>query len=457
MHVTDQQKRRLMMECQKTGKVGVSALRAGMDRKTARKYLKAGETIVVEGKEELKPEINDARPWRTHADIFEAHWPEVVERLKEAPELEAKALFDWLTETHAGAYEPGQMRTFQRRVRVWRALEGPDKETYFPQIHKAGRRLQTDFTSMNSLKIAICREPFDHEVCHCVLTYSNWEWGVICKSESFIALRKGIQTALYRLGHIPEEHWTDHSTAATHVIDRAHADTRVYNIRYEQLMAHYGIKPCTIEVGKPNQNGDVESLNGSLKRRVQQYLLLRGSRDFSSLEEYRRFLECVMEKGNRIKTKRLCEELDQMRVLQVDLLPDYEELECRVTSWSTIQAARHSYSVPSRLIGEKVLVRLFEDCVQVYYHGVHQVTMERLRGDTRHRINYRHIIGWLIRKPGAFRDYRYREDLFPTGMFRWAYTELSAQLSERVADLEYLRILHEAARTMESQINEALT
>lgn len=155
---------------------------------------------------------------------------------------------------------------------------------------------------------------------------------------------------------------------------------------------------------------------------------------FRPIQVYGRFLGEVMEKGNRMKKERLCEELDQMRILEVDLLPDYEEVQARVTSWSTIQVARHSYSVPSRLIGEKVRVRLFEDRIQVYYGGVEEMSAQRLRGDDRYRVNYRHIVGWLIRKPGAFRDYRYKADLFPTEVFQWAYEQLCGVLSVRVAD-----------------------
>ena len=435
------------MEYQKTGEKSVSALRSGMTRKTARKYLKKGE---------LPSSHKVTHTWLTRKDPFALHWAEVKDMLRDAPELEAKALFEWLCERYPSSYHWGQVRTFQRRVRVWRALEGPDKEIFFPQEHVPGRIMQTDFTHMNSLNITICKEPFKHQLCHSVLTYSNWEWGVICHSESMIALKKGIQASLLRLGHTPLEHWTDHSTAATHVIGSGESGGWEFNDRYLELMKHYKLRPRTINVGAPHEQGDVESLNGVFKRRVNQHLILRGSRDFGSEEEYRRFLENIMDKGNRIKQKRLDEELSAMRLLTANPLPEFYEEWPVVTSWSTINVGKIPYSVPGRLIGKKVLAKRFEDRIEVYYHNVFQLSMPRISGEGKHSINYRHVIGWLIRKPGAFRHYRYREDLFPSVVFRRAYDSLCSGCSERVADLEYLRILHHAARNMESRVEMAL-
>ena len=222
------------------------------------------------------------------------------------------------------------------------------------------------------------------------------------------------------------------------------------------MVDHFGIKPKTIQVRAPNENGDVESSNGAFKRRVEQHLLLRGSRDFDSVEDYVAFIEGVMEKANRLRRKRLSEELAVMRVLDVRLLPEYTTEEVRVTSWSTVQVARNTYSVPSRLRGEKVKVRVYEDHIELYYHGVHQLSMPRLLGERKHSINYRHIIDSLLRKPGAFRNYKYRQDLFPAEEFRWTYDQLCEVCAERVADIEYLRILKQAAQTMECLVRKVL-
>ncbi len=445
----DRKVRKLMKEYQKTGKLIKAAMRADMDPKTARKYMRSGK---------LPSQMKAAHTWRTREDPFEAHWPEVEQMLDVAPELEAKTLFDWLCERYPGVYGEGQLRTLQRKTRDWRTRKGPEKEVYFPQEHEPGRRMSTDFTHMGKLGITIAGEPFDHMLCHCVLTYSNWAWATICRSESMLALRIGVQSALFHLGSVPVEHWTDHSSAATHQPPAAAEQRhREFNAEYLSLMDHFGMKPCTIQVGKPHENGDVESLNGALKRRIEQHLLVRGSRDFESMGQYRAFLEDILDKGNRLHTQRLDEELARMRVLDVSRLMEYKEYNCRVRNSSTITVDRRIYSMPSRLIGHYVRVHRYEDHIEAYYQWVLQLEAPWIgRDGNGHCINYRHLIGSLIRKPGAFRNYRYHNELFPTEAFRWAYDTLCEWLNERNADREYLQILHHAAQNMESDVNAAL-
>ncbi len=448
MAATDKQVRLLRMTYEKTGSMETASAKAGLCRQTGSKYLKA----------DIPPsDPTRERPWRTRQDPFEADWPAVAGMLADAPELEAKALFEWLRERDPSRYSPGQVRTFQRRVREWLALHGPAKEVYFPQVHEPGRRMSTDFTWMDSLGITIAGEAFSHKLCHCVLTYSNWEWATICFGESLLALRRGVQNAVFRLGRVPREHWTDHSTAATHEPAADAPDgNRPFNGRYLATMSHLGMKPRTIQVGEAHENGDVESLNGVLKRRVEQHLLLRGSRDFGSRALYESFLHEVLNQANALRRERLGEELAAMRPLRVDRLPEFDLHEPTVSSWSTIRVDRNSYSVPSRLIGEKVKAKCYEDRIEVSYHGKPQMSVPRLSGRNGHRINYRHVIEWLVRKPGAFANYRYREDLFPTLNFRVAYDRLREGCSERVADIEYLRILKHAARTMECEVDTVL-
>lgn len=435
------------MEHQKCGQIGVAALKAGMNRDTAAGYIRSGQLPSAETAD---------RDWRTRSDPFAADWPTMEAMLVAAPELEGKALFEWLCEQHPGVYHEGQLRTFQRHLRQWRALYGPEKEVYFQQTHRPGVRMETDFTCMNNLGVTLAREAFDHLLCHSVLTYSNWEWGTICHSESLLALRNGLQATLVQLGHVPAEEWTDHSTAATHELGGDEAGQRGFNRGYMQVMEHFGIKPHTINRSEPHENGDIESANGAFKRRMQQHLLLRGNRDFASLAAYREFLEGVLHKANDRRRPRLVEELAVMRPLEVALLPAYVEDQAAVSRWSTIQIDRRMYSVPSRLIGETVRVRRCEDRLEVYLGGQLQLTMPRLTGTQTHAINYRHIIEWLVRKPGAFAQYRFREDLFPSLAFRRAYDRLCATCSLRTADVEYLRILRQAARTMESAVEGVL-
>jgi hypothetical protein len=217
------------------------------------------------------------------------------------------------------------------------------------------------------------------------------------------------------------------------------------------------MKPRTIGVGKKEQNGDVEAQNGVLKRRLKQHLLLRGSRDFESEEAYEHWVQTVCDQANDLRSKKVAEELSVMRVVKVERLLEYTEETIRVSGWSTIRVKHNSYSVPSRLIGEEVKVHLYENRLEVRYGGKYQLTIPRLLGRHKHRIDYRHIIWSLVRKPGAFKRYKYREDLFPSLIFRRSYDALTGALNTWDADVNYLRILHLSASTLESEVEAALS
>ncbi len=443
--VTDTQVRKLMEAFEKKASITKAAMHADMDRKTASKYLQKGK---------LPSEIEKPiRSWRTREDLFEEDWPAIAERLKDAPELEAKTLFEDLLERKPEHYEQGHLRTFQRRVKQWRAQEGPDKEVFFSQQHRAGEALQTDFTWANSLNVTLGGEPFEHRLCNVVLPFSNWQCVIICRSESMAALTEGIQEAVFRLGRVPQFHQTDNSTAATHDLG---SGKRAFNEQYLGLMRHLGMTARTIGIGKSEQNGDVEASNGALKRRLEQHLLLRASRDFDSLQDYRAFLESVVAKANRSRHSSFVEELAAMKVLAVKRLHAYQEFEVKVTSWSTIRVKHNSYSVPSRLIGERIKVRLWDERIEVWHGQSHQLSIERLAGRMGHLVDYRHVIWSMVQKPAAFERYRYREALFPTLIFRKAYDALSEKLDERSASVEYLRTLHLAASTSQGQVERAL-
>ncbi len=115
----------------------------------------------------------------------------------------------------------------------------------------------------------------------------------------------------------------------------------------------------------------------------------------------------------------------------------------------------HTYSVDSRLIREQVEARLYADHVEVRYGGQRVAEMPRLRGEGKHRIDYRHVIHSLVRKPGAFARYRWREDLFPGVLFRVAYDELREDCPQ-TADRQYLGILELAAQEGERKVEQAL-
>ncbi len=441
-----------MEEMTKHGRVGLAAMRAGVDRKTARRYVEGGK---------LPSELVEPRTWRTREDAFVADWPELEVMLVESPALEAKTLFDVLTEKFPGRYEDGQLRTLQRRVKAWRAERGPDKDVMLAQLHRPGEAAQTDFTWATELAVTIVGQVFVHMLCIFVLPYSNWRWASVCLSESIASIRHGVQRALFQLGRAPEWHQTDHSTAATHRIPdgKRGADEvrkRPFNEDYLAIMRHFGMKPRTTEVGAKEQNGDVEAANGVLKRALNQALLVRGSRDFDSRDAWQAFVDDVMRKANRGRGARVAEDMEAMRELNVAKLPEFVEQEFRVSDWSTVRVKQCAYSVPSRLIGEWVRVRIFEDRIIVRYADKDELVCDRLRGHNLRRIDYRHIIWSLVRKPGGFARYVYREEMFPSVVFRRAYDAIQTPHHGMKGDLEYLRILHLAASGLEADVEAAL-
>jgi transcriptional regulator with XRE-family HTH domain len=451
MTATDAQVRLIMRERKKGCTQEQAAVKANLlSRKTVSKYEKLGK---------LPSELKRDRTYRTRSDPFAEDWPELEKMLADAPELEAKTLFDWLNEHNTGKYQEGQLRTLQRRISNWRALN-TEKLLTLDQVHQPGEVMETDGTSMNELGITIQGVPFPHILIHSVLSFSNWEWGRVVQTESLLAIRLGVQSALVRLGFVPKVHQTDNTTAATHNLGReSHAkslEERGYNEEYLQLMAHYGMTPQTTHVGSPNENGDVESSHGAFKRAVHQHLLLRGSRDFESLEVYEAFLWGIMEKRNAGRQEKLAEELTQMRPLSVEPWPQMRELTIRVGNNGLLRVLNNGYTVPSGLKGKRVKVKVYEWHIEVWYANKCVDTLSRMRGSNRYQINYRHVIDTLLRKPGGFRNYRYREGLFPRAVFRQAWETLEQRFSPRKADLAYLRILKLAAQGLETDVAQAL-
>ena len=421
----------------------IAAAKAGMDRKTARKYLRAGR---------LPSELPQVPRWRTWVDAFEEVWEELKELLEVNPGLEAKTLFDYLQRRYPGRFADGQLRTLQRRLKIWRATEGPAKEVFFAQQHHPGRLSASDFVHMNDLGITIQGQSFPHLLYHFVLTYSNWETGTVCFSESFESLSDGFQNAIWELGRVPERHRTDRmSTAVNNVSNPAE-----FTDRYEALLGYYAIVGEKIQAGEAHENGDVEQRHYRFKRALEQELMLRGSRDFGQLAEYVQFLKYLFRRLNAGRKQRLVEEMAVMRELPERRLESYKRERVKVDSGSLIYADRNVYSVPSRLIGEQVEVRLYTDRVEIWYAQRKLEEMPRLRGRRKHRVDYRHIIDWLVRKPGAFENYRYRDELFPTSRFRMAFDLLREKLGSREASKRYLRILELAAKESEAKVDESL-
>ena len=440
--VTDQQVRSLRMLVNRERTQSIAAAKAGMSEKTAAKYLRSGR---LPG-ERIKPRV-----WKTRKCPFEGHWPQIADYLNANPGLEAKTIFKDLQRKYPGNWPDGQLRTLQRKIKIYRATDGPAKEVFFPQIHKAGELCEFDFTNMNDVGITIQKESLKHLIGHFVLTYSNWEHGEICYSESFESLSEGIQCSLWELGGVPHSIRSDNLSAAVH----KDCNPEVFTQRYTQLLKHYGLAGSKIQPGRANENGDVEQRHNRFKKALIQALMLRGSGDFDSVDEYRLFLKKLFIQLNSGRTERLKDELIVLRLLPYRKMDTHKAFEFTVCANSTIHLLHNTYSVNSRLIGEKIKALVYSDRIEIWYAQRKVDTLPRIRGAKKQRINYRHIIEWLVRKPGAFNNYKYREELYPTSHFRIAYDSLKGRCGDN-AGKEYLKILYLAFAEGEEKVEKAI-
>jgi transposase len=423
----------------------LAAARADVCERTARKYEQVGK---------LPSQIKKPRTHRTRDNPFVDDWSWVEAQIRDDPALQTKTLFALLCAAFPGRYREGQLRTLQRHVQAWRIRHGPGREIMFPQVHVPGRMAQSDFTSMNALGVSLAGMPFAHLVYHLVLTYSNVEAARVCFSESFEALSEGLEHCLWQIGGVPEWHRTDNLTAAVRDLDRDGRHEFTQN--YRALLAHYGMQPSANTAGQAHQNGDVEQSHFRFKQAVDQALRVRGSRDFADRGSYERFLTELVRQRNLTRSVRFAADWMALRPLPAVPLDFTRELTVLVSRFSLVRVLLNHYSVPSRLIGATLKVRVRSETLELYHGPVPVLTLPRLSGRNRHRIDYRHLIWSLVRKPGAFANYCYREELFPTTTFRRAYDELLAATPTK-ADAEYLRLLHLAASTSEAEVELAIT
>ena len=435
----------LMLHARTKGKtLQQAAARAGMSVPTARKYLRAAA---------LPSELKEPRDYRTRPNPFLADWSWVEQQLQRDPALQATTLFTILIERAPERYTPGQLRSFQRHVATWRALHGPDHDVIFAQIHQPGQRGQSDFTHMDELEVTIAGAPFPHLLFHFVLTYSNVEAVALCFTESFESLAEGLEFCLWQVGGVPENHRTDNLSAAVQVIEPD--GQRRWTDRYLALMTHYGMTPSTNTAGEAHENGDVEQAHHRFKEAADQALRARGSRDFADRPRYVAWLQELARKRNQTRQLRWTTELATLRPLPTTPLHPCRELPVTVTRFSTIRVLHTTYSVPSRLIGVTLTVRVRAETLERSVGSTLTLTLPRLQGRFGAHIDERHLIWSLVRKPGAFAQYRFRDELFPTTAFRVAYDTLVVQVPSR-ADKEYVRVLHLAAATSEVDVAAAL-
>jgi Mu transposase-like protein len=318
--------------------------------------------------------------------------------LEREPGLQAKTLLEWLQRAHPGQDWQQQRPTVERRVRQWQAAHGPAQEVFFSQVHEPGRLGASDFTHMDELGVTMQGQPFPHMFYHFVLTYSNWEHVTLGFAASFASLSEGWQNAVWELGAAPERQRTDRMTLAVH-----HAgNPEQYTARYQALLRHYAVTPAATNAYSGHENGDCEQSQRRFQEALAQELLVRGSRDCASREAYTPFVRALVARRNLRRAAQRAEEQARLRPLPERRLETLERQRVRVSQGSTIQVKKNTYSVPARLMGEWVEARIGAEEVEVWYAGARVPRMERLRGRAQHRIDYRHVIDWLVRKPGAF-------------------------------------------------------
>lgn len=434
---------RSLFKYSKTLTQEAAAAKAGMSVRTARNYLSGGGAMASEMKEWI---------WRqTHKDAFEKVWDVLEEMLEIDPGLQSQTLMQWLIDEYPEQnFNWSQLRTLQRRIRKWRALKGPDQDVKFPQRHIPGKQSQSDWTHCNELGVKIDGQLFAHMLFHFMLPYSRWETAHISHSESFESLTMGYMKAAAELGAVAEDHRTDNLTAAVN----NHGTRHVFNERWRAFLSHYGVRPSMNNAGESHENGSVEKSHDLLKNALDQALRLRGSREFTSVAEYEKFIRRVLDQRNKGRKKRLAEEMELLKPLPEQHWNDPKEVRPTVTSFSTISVDGALYSVPSRLIARELKALVYPETVRVFLGETLVQEMPRLASGTR-KINYRHVVSHLLRKPGAFASYQYREELFPSLTFRQAYDALQRGRPER-ADKEYLTILHLAAMNSEQDVEVAL-
>ena len=400
-----------------------AAVKAGMSERTGRR--------IESGTHQQK--CKQARSYRTRTDPLEKVWDsDLLPRLEIEPKLKPKTLYLYLMRTYPGEYQSTILRTLQRRVKQWKLLEGPSQEVMFLQNHPIGQQGISDFTHFKQATITILGDPLKHMLYHYRLSCSGWSYAkVILGGESFTALSEGLQEAFFQCKGVPKEHRTDSLAAAYKNLTKAEQSDLTKN--YQGLCEHYHIEPTRNNRGKGHENGSIESPHGHLKNRLYQHMLLRGSFDFESIQAYQDFVEQIVKELNQEVADKFEQEKRQLQSLPTHLFQAFTHVVALVTSQSTITIRNVLYSVPSRLIGSTLNCHLYDNRIEAYV-GYHKtVELPRIYASRHpvkytHCINYRHIIESLVKKPGAFKNCRYRDEILPNDNYRELFSLMRKRL-----------------------------
>ena len=419
--ITRQQEELYMQHRQNGREQKIAAAKSGISERSGRRIDKAG------GPRPISP-----RDWRTRHDPLDAVWEsELLPLLQVEPSLTGTTLLEYLLDHYPEHYDQTVLRTLQRRVKQWRAIEGPDKDIIFRQDAAVAMQGFSDFSHPNE-EVLINGEPFDHLFYQFRLAFSGWRSvSVILGGESFVALCEGLQRALKLAGGSPREHRTDRLSAARN------NKKNVWTEDYDALCEHYSMEPTRNNLGVSHENGVVECAHGSFKHRLSQQLKLRGNNDFDSVNDYQSFVDRVVHQLNRRVRKRFMEEQAALQALPGSCLPDYQILSLKVTRSATIEVRRALYTVPSRLVGERLQIRLYHDKLEGYVGQSLALSLPRVYpkpGESRaRRIDYRHVIRALAAKPQAFRYSQLRDDLLPSDTYKQLWKLVDEQLPKREA------------------------
>ena len=426
------------MNIRKNKSQALAAAKAGIGERSARRIQRSATL----------PSQNPRRYWRSRADPFVDVWDsEVLPLLRGAPKLMAVTLLRKLQDEHPDRFPDAMLRTLQRHIRQWRALEGPSREVFFAQEYAPGHRGLSDFTAMGELRITIAGAPFAHILYHFVLAFSRWEHAEVVEGgESFEALSKGLQNALWQAGGAPQEHRSDSLSAAFKNL----AEEEDFTVRYTALLDHYGMAGTRNNRGLSHENGSVEASHRYLKEAIEQMLLLRGHRDFECRAAYEGFVREAVMRRNRRNAAAFVIEREELQDLPLRRTTDFVEEEARVTRCGTFTVRAVLYSAPSRLIGHRLKVRLYSDRLDCYLCGALVLTLARGRRSPvsgRGRvIDYRHFVDGLKRKPQAFKGLVFRDALFPRETYRRTWEQLDLRLTQRQACQTIVALLEMAAR-----------
>ncbi|MGA9884311.1 MAG: IS21 family transposase [Candidatus Acidiferrales bacterium] len=420
---------RLYMELRCHHPQRVAAAKTGVSERTGRR---------IEADPRLPSQKAAERPLRRQVvDPLGGLWEsDILPLLASRSGVRPVTLLEEMQRRHPARDWDRLRRTLERRVRAWSAQHGAEREVIFRQDHPPGQQGLSDFTDMADLGVRIASEPLAHRFYHFVLAYSAWEHAeVVLGGESFTALARSLQNALWSLGGVPAEHRSDSLSAAFRNLDQDAAEDQTR--RYEALCAHYGMQPTRNNRGVAHENGAIESQHGHLKRVVGQALLLRGSADFDSLDAYRDWIADLIGRRNARREKLVSLERAALGTLPPRRTTDHDEASVRVTSSSGFILRKVFYTVPSRLIGYRLNLRIYDDRLDCFVGQSLVLTLPRGRTPRDGRriqvVDYRHIIHSLRRKPMALLHLVYRDALFPRPAYRAACERLIEVREARIA------------------------